>query len=279
VLFSLTIGRMKNSAHGEESWIGTFIEIACLIAIGCVYFRGSTPDSTEPMPSMFPRLGRQRWHQRWLEYRVLAERFRYVDMLLPLGIDVVKSITIATKEAASKMWHHRYFEWRLANTSVSGRMVLEYRRHVLAVMIAQERYHARNFETRGAIAHRLHRIAGICFALGLLVCVLDNFVPPDYRDYSLFFAALLPVLAAAIHGTLASTEYTKVAENSGDVALEVRAYVERLLVIPLPLIDAPANGETLANVHDIVLEFAETVINEATGWRAMLRDKNVPLAV
>jgi len=31
-------------------------------------------------------------------------------------------------------------------------------------------------------------------------------------------------------------------------------------------------------MRDVVLEFGATVIGEATGWRAMLRDKNVPLA-
>ena len=41
--------------------------------------------------------------------------------------------------------------------------------------------------------------------------------------------------------------------------------------------DVEATPETLAPMREIVEQFAEEVINEATGWKAMLRDKNVPL--
>jgi hypothetical protein len=41
--------------------------------------------------------------------------------------------------------------------------------------------------------------------------------------------------------------------------------------------DAIANKDSLAAMALIVIEFAGTAITEATGWRAMLRDKNVPL--
>jgi hypothetical protein len=142
------------------------------------------------------------------------------------------------------------------------------------LMIEQEHYHARNFVNRGAIAHRLHRLAGICFAGGLLICIVEYWVG---SDVTLFLAALLPVVAAAIHGVLANTEYTKVAENSGDVAQEIHALVERLLKVPAPPPEALATVDGLDDVREIVLEFARTVINEATGWRSMLRDKNVPL--
>ncbi|MEO8740796.1 MAG: hypothetical protein ABI537_13985 [Casimicrobiaceae bacterium] len=279
VLFSLTVGRAIAPEHADSSVsVSTYIEIACLAAIAFVYLRGYTPDSAEIAPSMLPRIGSQRWHQRWLEYRVLAERFRYADMLLPLGKSVPQRLSIAPENSANKMWHHRYFKWRVADAVVPVTKALAYRKQVLALMIEQEHYHARNFERRGAIAHRLHRIAGICFALGLSICVLDNWVLEQHRDISLFCAALFPVLAAAIHGTLANTEYTKVAENSGDVAQEIHALVERLMQVPMPQPNVDADAAGLADVHDIVLEFAGTVINEATGWRSMLRDKNVPLA-
>ena len=42
--------------------------------------------------------------------------------------------------------------------------------------------------------------------------------------------------------------------------------------------DEPADQRRLAPMRDVVLELADTVIEEATGWRSMLRDKNEPLA-
>jgi hypothetical protein len=34
---------------------------------------------------------------------------------------------------------------------------------------------------------------------------------------------------------------------------------------------------TLKPIRDAVTAFADAAINEASGWRTMLRDKNVPL--
>jgi hypothetical protein len=38
-----------------------------------------------------------------------------------------------------------------------------------------------------------------------------------------------------------------------------------------------ARPSTLEPIRDAVTAFADAAINEAVGWHAMLRDKNVPL--
>ena len=157
-------------------------------------------------------------------------------------------------------------------------------------MIAQERYHASNSHKRGAIAERLHVLASCLFVAGIVVCLAEMFIefgaeelqpraciaPNHMRDAVIFFAALFPIVSAAIHGILATTEYTKVADNSGETAEAIHGLVERLKKIPAGM--EPANPTSLEPMRDTVLEFATLAINEATGWRAMLRDKNVPLA-
>ncbi len=306
LVLSLTIGSAWSSAPpGDPYWflpIGTSVfELICLVAIGFIYCKGATPETEEHRPSWAPRWTWQRWHQRWLEYRLIAERFRYLDLLLPFGAREAARISIAPGSDAEKMWHQQYFEWRIANAVPPGIGVREYHRHVAAVMIAQERYHALNYVRRGKIADGLHTFAVRLFLFGLALCIWNLSIEGYgmYLQYScikvqcadledarksgehtrhliVFLAALFPILSAAIHGVLANTEYTKVADTSGEVAHRIHELVDEFSDLPVP--NDWDDEKTLVPTRNLVREFVELVINEATGWRAMLRDKNVPLA-
>jgi hypothetical protein len=273
--------------------LATIVELTCLVWIGLIYMRGSTPDRDgATTASMVPHRGGQRWHERWLEYRVLAERFRCVDLVLPLVADVAPQVSIAAERNAERTWHHRFFLWRVAGAQPSRQTVAEYHLHALAVMAAQEQYHAQIRDRGGTIAERLHN-AGYCFFLAALgICIWEILIsfacalslatsawlcgaPGKSGGTLLFFAGLLPVLSAAAYGILTHAEYTKVADASREAAARIhRLYAD---IVDKPASDTPANPDTLRAMRSIVLEFAGIVITEATNWRAMLRDKNVPL--
>ena len=295
LVFSLTIGSewLRADALAPYRYFPTIFslfELFCLVLIGYIYCTGATPETEEHRPSWAPGWTWQRWHQRWLEYRLLAERFRYLDLLLPFGENEATDISIAPGGEAATMWHQRYFEWRIAKTKAATIGMADYCQHVTAVMIAQERYHAHNYLRRGTIADGLHALAVRMFLFGLLLCIV-NFCIEAYsgfcshcaseklelwRHWIVFLAALLPILSAAIHGILANTEYTKVADTSGEIAHRIYKLVDQFSAVPVPADWEDENA--LVPTRNVVREFVELVINEATGWRAMLRDKNVPLA-
>ena len=294
LVFSLTIG---HTWPGPDRYLlfgylplASLFEFFCLAVIGGVYCIGATPETDEARPFWAPRWSWQRWHERWLEYRLIAERFRYLDLLLPFGADDAKRISIAPGNDADKMWHQRYFEWRIGNAVSPDVTVRAYHKHVLAVMIEQERYHAHNYFRRGSIADGLHSLAVGLFICGLFLCVVNFLVEsgctPNFSfsccferiggEVIVFLAAMLPIVSAAIHGILANTEYTKVADTSGDVAHTINGLVE--ILSAMPVADDWDDEKGLQPMRVTVHEFVEVVLNEATGWRSMLRDKNVPLA-
>jgi len=249
---------------------------------------------------MSPRLGTQRWHQRWLEYRLLAERFRYVDLLLPMGPKAVLAMSIASPAEAGRMWHQRYFERRLDEVAGAERhdaaqaptqTVRAYRDHALAVMAQQEEYHCDNHRRRGAISHRLHSAGKVAFFSTLLICAVEigwHFVrelhaiatltplhTDDFRMTLLFLAGVFPVFSAATYAIATHAEYAKVADTSAETFERVHSLYEQLAALPVP--EGDVSPTALASMQPIVVEFAGIAITEATGWRAMLRDKNVPL--
>ena len=266
--------------------VAAIVEFLCLLLVALVYIRGKTTgqddDEDAPPPTMKRHWSGQRWHQRWLEYRLLAERFRYVDLLLPLGLDAARDLSIAPQRDATRMWHQRYFEACTARALPRPQTVREYRDHVLAVMSAQEAYHVRNHHRRGAVARRLHRFAKRAFIIGISICLVDigialtSWEPPaSFKATMLFWAAFLPIVSAATYAILTHAEYAKVADASGETYESIhRLYAElRLLTVS----DDPASFDTLAPMRAVIIEFVTMAITEATGWRAMLRDKNVPL--
>jgi len=67
-----------------------------------------------------------------------------------------------------------------------------------------------------------------------------------------------------------------VAESSRETADRIASLL--VIVDAIPPSEAEATPLTLEPIRDAVAAFAGAAINEAVGWHAMLRDKNVPLA-
>ena len=216
------------------------------------------------------RLIAHRWHERWLEYRVLAERFRYIELMLSISPRAAHLPAFAPAERRVPRWYDRYFVWRTQKAKPAALSVHEYREQALALMLEQIEHHDANSSRRGAIARRLHKIAVWLFFSSLVLCAIDLLAESNwpgvfndnFKSLVLFGAVMAPTLSAAIHGILATTEYTKVWEAT---------------ITAFPDSEEAAGPEALAPIRDAVTAFADAAINEASDWRAMLRDKNVPL--
>jgi hypothetical protein len=288
----------------EFSWHALRMEFACILIIGVIFCYGQTPHAESASEVRGWRRGlsfrrfAHRWHERWLEYRVLAERFRYLELMLPLSLRAPHLPPFSANDGEDR-WYDRYFVWRTEEAKLPHVDTRGYRERALALMHEQIDHHTANSIRRGAIAARLHRIAVSLFFASLLLCLVDLAFEAGTRScHALhgpanwcyvvgvfngnlksiieFLAILAPVVAAAIHGVLATTEYTKVAESSRRTAARIESLI--------PGIEAfisnehPANSKTLESIHDAIFAFADATINEASQWREMLRDKNIPLA-
>ena len=259
------------------------LEIVCIVLIVGIYWSGRSPGPHGGgQIAVGPRRARnRRWHGRWLEYRGLAERFRYAELLYPLEAEVVKSLAARNPHDGhdSHGWAQRYFEWRFgqaqwpppdAATDQPRRYVARLRQ----IMHEQKTYHENNAAECETITRRLHGLSGFCFAGTFVACVLATVLTDAH--WLLLLAAGLPALAASFHGILATGEYVKLGESSTATA----DAIGRLMGdVDARLAQGPG-GAPVNSLEPLVPEvraFWNLVTSEATGWQATLRDKNVPL--
>jgi len=282
VLLALVPAALR-AEHGRLDVLLHGLEFLCIVLIVVIYWRGRSPGPHDAgQIAVDPtRAGHRRWHERWLEYRGLAERFRYAELLYPLEAEVVKGF--GGRESPDghehRGWAQRYFEWRFgqakwprgAGTDDTPRYAARLRR----IMHEQKTYHEGNAAECEAITRRLHMLSGLCFAGTLVACALAIW----WKDahWLLLLAAGLPALAASVHGILATVEYIKLGESSTAAA----GAIGRLMAdVEARLAAGSGRGEPDSALERLVPEvraFWNLVTSEATGWQATLRDKNVPL--
>lgn len=235
-------------------------ELIVILMIWFTYKAGSTPHGHSRGSS---KLFEQRWHERWLEYRLLAERFRYMEVMYPIGLDPLVS-GAAADHKGEWGWTDAYFKYRLTMPRKAESIDMDAYNGVLSSIVkGQAEYHKKNEHRMEHIHHHLHNWASMLF-FGTLIACLAHFVV--HLQLLTLLAGFLPALAASFHGILANGEFAKNAEVSSQMSQKLLDLAERL-----KLNDESERVQVVKDLHNIV-------INDALGWKAIFKDKNVPLA-
>ena len=249
------------------------LEVICLLLIIGVYAYGHTP-RRRPGEDVRRNPWARRWHERWLQYRLLAERFRYASLLQPLaGTTEERWRRLLVSEVAPLAWYDRYFLWRLLMQETYTVNPGDWRKRLVAVMEQQARYHLASGTRRQHVVHRLEGYTRAGFVVAVVSITL--YVGAEWAGWNgpdlllSMVAGLVTAVTAAIHGILRTTELARLADTSLAVEQRIRDLRAALDAVPA---DAPV--EALA---PIVEQFCRLVTQEASGWNAMLRDKDIPL--
>lgn len=261
--------------HGSQGWpvLLAVMELGLLLVILAVVVRG--------------RLGR--FHERWLDYRALAERLRHLTFLWPIG----RTGTLARQPR--HVWdgdpRSDWTVW-LVRAAVRNagmptgtfdpaylegcRGFLKY--HELEV---QARYHETTAARLGALQHRLHPQVELAFGGALVAAALHlaellpwgRFGMADWH-YPVWFAALLtfavivlPAYGAARHGFLGQSDVLGSSVRSAALALRLRDLQWRL--------DRLGMTEELTSLPsgELMLEAARLMEADLASWRTVFRGK------
>jgi hypothetical protein len=253
--------------HAWEIVFGP-IEIACFIAILSLYLVGRSPRPPYAGAArQLPRVAR-RWHQRWLEYRVLAERFRYAALLQPVTDSLVDAWKrLLGDQGPLSSWHERYFLWRLRASPPPALPEEVWYPRLVAIMRHQAWYHRQAGARRHNVVHRSHRAALWAFGLALALLaarvVLVVYENKTYHESAaghqlLAWAAAMSflggwgtLLAAAIQGALSTTELSRLAATSqqmGEWIDELRQAIEARHATGATAADLRAEVETFCRL-------------------------------
>ena len=267
-VFVSLLGLWKAMPHGmlisiELVFMGTIIFIVSMAAIGG-------------------------WHERWIDYRHLAELLRHMRVLTLTGSSTleIRQTAHAGEDArdSGAAWVGWYYRAIVRQTGMVGvRADTQYAADVARLvrqteLAEQIRYH------RGAhdVSHKLDRrldilgmtLFGATAALCLFFCIAHFGFGWDIEKHAkieTFFTALLPAFGAAIYGIRVQGEF-------GRVARRARRMEEQLTQISASLEADPENGTlTLARVSFLTEMAARAMALDVTDWRFVFREKPLTL--
>ncbi len=234
----------------------------------------------------------RRWHQRWLEYRVLAELIRELRILVPVGGGRPLPRTPAHLAAygdPTRSW--MYWQIRaiaraagLPNARVDAAYVAEHLAYLgdfigapaepRAKPRGQIGFHHANCERMEAIHHRLHRLALILFAVTIVGVALNWLVPmvaarpPAWIGrWLILVSAVFPALGAALATINNQGEFARLQRRSRAMEKGFEALKTRIV----DLGDQGA-GATLADVTALAARMAAMMVDENIDWRIVVLD-------
>jgi hypothetical protein len=224
-------------------------------------------------------------HERWIDYRLLAEGFRQMLFLLPLA-RVTPAFEIPahlSQDDPSSTWFNWYFRAVVRELGmISAKMdqtFLETYRQVLADAVrAQVKYHKENAVRMELAHHRLHSfVVQRLFPATLVACFL-HLLPlnkclcgPLYRAVELVLslsAVVLPAVGAAIEGISHQGEFERLGRRSKALGLRLKSFLA-----DLENSDGPMSSKELGAQAEY---FCQIQLLEQTDWRAAFISK--PLA-
>lgn len=225
----------------------------------------------------------RRWHERWMEYRVLAELIRELHFLIPLGggrpfARLFAHLGGYGRPTESWMsWHARALERAtgLPSARVDEAYVQTALVHLKTVVDGQTAFHETSHHRHHRLEHRLHWVGVSLFGLTAAV-VAAHFVElaaghstghenaHDGMGWMIVVAAFFPVVGAALAGINNQGEFAR-------LAMRNEAMADRLQGCAQEIDDLSRRAGTLRLVDVVRLSMcvAQLMIDEVVDWRVI----------
>ena len=239
---------------------------------------------------------RKHWQEHWIQYRLLSEQFRQMEILWPLG-GVLPSFHPPVHAIDAEQqgdWVNWLFRARLRETGMaSARLTRQYldvyRRCSLKAMIDdQASYHSTTAERSHRIETRLHRLTAGFFLATLAACIihatkhllhggaesgtLEELLKaagtPENAMLTVL-AALAPALGAAISGISGQGEFARIRRRSASMKHHLESLSVRLSQASMP-VTSDALGSIAENASQVMTE-------ELFDWRVTVSLKELEL--
>jgi hypothetical protein len=231
------------------------------------------------------------WHERWLNYRMLAEMLRHGRFFAYLS---EFGRTQATERESERLWMLWYIratmrEIGLPTATLDG----NYQKSILNATLVDEitgargqiRYHQTTHESANHIDHLLHRLGVTCFVATSMILIaflalfglqqalgssiLENMLLVT-KPIVTFLSAGLPALGAAVAGIRVHGDFDGQAERSAKM-------VDELNQIKDDYEGAIARGVILNESADLLIRTAGIMSEDLAVWQALYGRKRLAL--
>jgi hypothetical protein len=228
------------------------------------------------------------WHERWIEYRLIAESLRYSSFLAYVS----EFGLIQSKGGADQPWTIWYIRATLREVGLpNATLDRSYQRPLLQAVLRHEvreqrHWHEANADAMEKVDHALHHWADRCFhytfgalGLGLVFLVFIILVLPPSQEHDLLklakpllllFAAGLPALGAALTGIKMQGEFEEAKQRSDEMIAELHALESTYLT----QLERPPQLERTA---ETLIETARILSEDVAAWQQLYGRKRLSL--
>jgi hypothetical protein len=274
------------ATHYAGLYRTTYLLNFCLsaLAVGCAMFAATESEGASGWEfgsilgvialTSFANL--RHYHERWVDYRHLAEQIRPLRYLFPLGLPLPQA------RAAQYLDHDRggesWIEWLVHRVErelgLPGVAVTPTYLNAVhdfatgAILEEQISYHRRNKAKLAKVDHRLHLLGLGLFGLSAITCLIDL---SGVKSNLLFrLSGILPACGAAVLGI----------RNIGEFArLELRSQgMEAALAETRAAMTRPPEEDQKRSVLSAHLEaLAVQMMSETADWRTLVITRHIEL--
>jgi hypothetical protein len=268
ILVGYLVQRCLNAEMIGDGWSAAALRIGLsLVELGCVV---AIFDS-------YVTVREQRYHDRWLDYRSIAEKLRHIIMLLPLGrpgIDAELPPTLGENDARAH-WTNWYVRAATREAGVlSGQLFdPEYRQacHALLrhwLVRGQIRYHFHAAARAHAPLHLLHKYRYLIFTFLVLSPVVDLVTEPIPEAHHVMrlliecIAELVFFCVPAIFGSLYA--FTRLSDFE-NIEVRGRAELQRLMRVDREL--SEQSDQSSVDLLRATTMTSHAMLAELVEWR------------
>ncbi len=266
--------------HHSIDWMFTALELAALGSVAVIYRFGT----------------KGRWHERWVDYRLLAEYLRQLFFLTPLGPGELSSPHIPAHMAAGDPrttwmhWHYRAVRRDLGIIRARfSSAYLESIRTFLgskSLIGGQVEYHENNARRFERLDRRFVWWIKSLFVFAILAAVMALFpekiagwirrlLPLSTLDGVVIVLAAIatvsPAVGAALAGIRSQGEFERVRKRSKAMHHWLKHIADRLKAPTAG--SAPTSSDALSMV---VAEAGQLMVDELLDWRIVFKDRPLP---
>jgi hypothetical protein len=240
--------------------IAAFTELLVIAIILCLTFYGR----------------HHKWHERWLNYRQLAEFLRQYSFLGPLACPLPTPPQPAHFGSdPHRPWVDAMFrmivrDLGLAPGKINSAYLASFGAWVNYILAEQIDYHSSNARIMKHLNHHLHRIGSALFILTLLTCIVHLWLGES--AWLLLGATVLPAFGAAFYAISNQGEYAR----SIDRSLAMTRELTTIQTQDLPKALASTNQD-MTELRQVALNVATIMITETIDWNFVFRFRSLNL--
>lgn len=238
---------------------------------------------------------RRQWHERWLDYRAVAEQLRHARLGLWTGQSFQPAATERC-EGAAAAWTSWYLRACVRELPMPTRRIdAEYCRNAIAAVMQFEIRNQREFNARTAeTQHRMHMhferaevvllIVLVLFAalfLGIVVIARPYWLhlhhdTQDHIKHAMSYCGIIiPALGAVLLGIRAQSDFHAYSERAAETATHLTAVEERIGRMLARTDTSSPRFEDLLDIADASIAALSTDVH---AWRSVYRRKALSVA-